>query len=146
MMVIIGAVFGSFLTCLLYRVPRHQSMWTPPSSCPVCGTCLKAVDLIPVLSWVMFRGRCRHCGKPMAKRYVLIELLSIFLAVGCFTFLPIGFGALFFYGFVLFSGVFCYFWWKCGIYAVKSVAFGFLCLGVYLLSQQPVFACSAAFY
>jgi leader peptidase (prepilin peptidase)/N-methyltransferase len=73
----IGGVFGSFLTCMLYRVPRKISLSNPPSYCPSCKEKLKGVDLIPVLSYVIFKGKCHYCKSPVSPRYMLIELLTI---------------------------------------------------------------------
>jgi len=81
LMVVFGGVFGSFLTCCLYRVPRHISLRHPASSCPSCYTTLGAKALIPVLSYLIFRGRCCYCQKPISPRYLFIELLSIFLCL-----------------------------------------------------------------
>jgi leader peptidase (prepilin peptidase)/N-methyltransferase len=72
--VLLGAALGSFLNVVLWRVPRHESIVQPPSHCPSCGTPLEPRDLVPVLSWLVLRGRCRHCGEPIAARYPLVEL------------------------------------------------------------------------
>lgn len=79
---VIGLVFGSFMTCALYRVPRGESLWYPPSQCPSCHTPLRALDLIPVVSWVVFAGKCRHCGLSISAYYTLTELVSTLLALG----------------------------------------------------------------
>jgi leader peptidase (prepilin peptidase)/N-methyltransferase len=57
-----GLAIGSFLNVVIYWVPRKESIVTPPSACPSCGTALWAPDNIPVLSWVLLRGKCRTCG------------------------------------------------------------------------------------
>lgn len=71
---VLGTVVGSFLNVVLWRVPRHESIVTPPSHCPECGTPLAARDLVPVLSWVALRGRCRTCHTSISIRYPLVEL------------------------------------------------------------------------
>ena len=70
---LLGAFFGSALHCLAYRMVRGQSWATGRSCCPICGHTLQAVDLIPVLSWIFLRGRCRHCGGKIPARYILAE-------------------------------------------------------------------------
>jgi leader peptidase (prepilin peptidase)/N-methyltransferase len=72
--IVSGAIFGSFLNVVLWRVPRGESIVTPGSHCPECGTPLRARDLIPVVSWVTLRGRCRYCGTHVSARYPLVEL------------------------------------------------------------------------
>ncbi len=78
----LGLVGGSFATMLVHRVPRGLSIVSPPSACPQCGIRLRARDLIPLLSWLIARGRCRHCGKPIGLRYLFIELAFAALGVG----------------------------------------------------------------
>lgn len=69
-----GLVVGSFLNVVVYRVPRHLSIVHPPSHCTACDARLTAVDMVPVMSWLVLRGRCRHCHAPVSARYPLIEL------------------------------------------------------------------------
>jgi leader peptidase (prepilin peptidase) / N-methyltransferase len=71
---VVGLVLGSFLNVVLWRVPRGESVVSPPSHCPACGTQLGPAELVPVLSWVVLRGRCRHCGVGISVRYPLVEL------------------------------------------------------------------------
>jgi leader peptidase (prepilin peptidase)/N-methyltransferase len=80
---VVGACFGSFVTMASYRLPREESISLPPSRCPACGTRLKVLDLIPLLSWLMQRGKCRHCGAGIHLRYPLIELVMglVFVAI-----------------------------------------------------------------
>ena len=59
---VLGAIMGSFLNVVAYRLPRHESLITPASHCPGCGTPVKPYDNIPVLSWLLLRGHCRSCG------------------------------------------------------------------------------------
>jgi len=71
-----GLVVGSFLNVVIYRVPRKESVVRPRSRCPGCGTQLAERDNIPVVSWVLLRGKCRTCGEPISARYPLVELLT----------------------------------------------------------------------
>jgi leader peptidase (prepilin peptidase) / N-methyltransferase len=68
-----GAVAGSFLSVVAHRVPRGESIVGPRSRCPGCGTQIAAYDNIPIVSWLLLRGRCRHCGERISVRYPLIE-------------------------------------------------------------------------
>jgi leader peptidase (prepilin peptidase)/N-methyltransferase len=77
-----GLAIGSFLNVVIYRVPRRESIVTPPSSCPSCGTELAARDNIPVLSWALLRGKCRTCGTPISWQYPVVELLTAGLFAG----------------------------------------------------------------
>lgn len=72
----LGLVFGSFLSALTWRLPRGDSVARGRSACPTCGHALTARDLVPVLSWLLARGRCRHCAAPVPARYPLIELTA----------------------------------------------------------------------
>ena len=74
-----GAVVGSFLNVCIHRLPRGQSIVTPRSRCPACGTPIRAVDNIPLLSFTLLRGRCRACGNPISWRYPVVEALTGFL-------------------------------------------------------------------
>jgi leader peptidase (prepilin peptidase)/N-methyltransferase len=78
-----GLLLGSFLNVVAYRLPRGESLVHPRSRCPQCETQLRAIDNIPVLSWVALRGRCHHCGAPISARYPLVELTTgaLFVAV-----------------------------------------------------------------
>lgn len=71
---LLGLLVGSFLNVVIHRVPRGESIVTPRSHCPVCHTELAPSDNMPVLSWLMLRGRCRHCSAQISGRYPLIEL------------------------------------------------------------------------
>jgi leader peptidase (prepilin peptidase)/N-methyltransferase len=78
----VGAVVGSFLNVLIYRLPREISIvMRPPSSCPSCSTPIRWFDNIPLVSWLVLRGRCRACGASISVRYPLVELSSGLLAV-----------------------------------------------------------------
>lgn len=81
---VLGLAVGSFLNVLIHRVPNKESVVRPRSRCPKCGTELASRDNIPVLSWLLLRGRCRTCGEPISARYPLIELATavLFAAAG----------------------------------------------------------------
>lgn len=76
-----GAVVGSFLNVCIYRLPLEQSVVSPGSRCMGCGTAIRWYDNIPIMSWLMLRGRCRSCKAPFSIRYPLVELLTGLLAV-----------------------------------------------------------------
>lgn len=78
-----GLVIGSFLNVVLYRLPRQQSLSNPPSRCPSCGTRIAWRDNIPVVSWLLLRGRCRVCHAAISPRYPMIEAGTavVFVAV-----------------------------------------------------------------
>jgi leader peptidase (prepilin peptidase)/N-methyltransferase len=69
-----GLIVGSFLNVVVYRLPRDESLTHPRSRCPQCATQLRAIDNVPVVSWLALRGRCAHCGAPVSARYPLVEL------------------------------------------------------------------------
>lgn len=71
---LLGLIAGSFLNVCVYRIPRSESIVFPPSRCPDCGHRLAAWELIPVLSFVLLRGRCRECGGRIPAQYPLVEL------------------------------------------------------------------------
>src|SRR5205807_6361404 len=78
---IFGAVIGSFLNVVAYRLPRSKSLVTPGSQCPGCDTPIKLYDNVPVLGWLLLRGRCRKCHAPISPRYPVVEALTAALAV-----------------------------------------------------------------
>jgi leader peptidase (prepilin peptidase) / N-methyltransferase len=69
----VGLVIGSFLNVVIWRVPRGESVVSPPSHCPGCGHEVRPRDNIPVVSWLLLRGRCRDCGTGISVRYPLVE-------------------------------------------------------------------------
>src|SRR3954468_11840869 len=71
-----GLIIGSFLNVVAYRLPRGESLAHPPSRCPSCEAPVKPYDNIPVLSWLLLRGRCRPCKAPISPRYPLVEGLT----------------------------------------------------------------------
>jgi leader peptidase (prepilin peptidase)/N-methyltransferase len=80
---VLGMVIGSFLNVCIYRIPKGESIAFPPSHCTVCNGRIKTYDLIPVLSYIWLKGRCRSCGERISIKYPLIELLTgiLFLVV-----------------------------------------------------------------
>ena len=73
---VLGLLVGSFLNVVIYRVPIGKSIVTPPSACPTCGEHIKPWDNIPVVSWLVLRGRCRNCAAPISIRYPIVELVT----------------------------------------------------------------------
>lgn len=72
---VIGLCVGSFLTVVTSRVPLGGSILAPPSSCPSCGAAIRWYDNIPVVSWILLRGRCRRCRTTIPLRYPALELV-----------------------------------------------------------------------
>jgi leader peptidase (prepilin peptidase)/N-methyltransferase len=79
---VLGAIVGSFLNVVAYRLPRHESLVTPASHCPGCDAPVKPYDNIPILSWLCLGGRCRSCSQPISPRYPLVEAATAALCVG----------------------------------------------------------------
>jgi leader peptidase (prepilin peptidase) / N-methyltransferase len=78
-----GLIIGSFLNVVAYRLPRGESLAHPGSHCPSCDAPVRAHDNIPLLSWLLLRGRCRACSAPIARRYPIVEAVTaaLFAAV-----------------------------------------------------------------
>ena len=76
---LLGLLVGSFLNVVVWRVPRGASVVSPPSACPGCGHAVRPRDNVPVLSWLLLRGRCRDCSEPISARYPLVEALTAVL-------------------------------------------------------------------
>jgi leader peptidase (prepilin peptidase)/N-methyltransferase len=79
-----GLAFGSFLNVCIYRMPRGLSVVRPGSACPNCEKSIRFYDNVPVLSWIILRGRCRQCSARITPRYAVVELLSGLLFLGCY--------------------------------------------------------------
>jgi len=103
---LVGLIVGSYLNVLIHRIPKGKSTVLPRSSCPYCQGSIAARDNIPVLSFLLLRGRCRHCQAPISWRYPIIEGLTGLLFMGCL--------------------------WKFGIYPGLVPALIFCCLMVLL--------------
>ncbi|MDP9387609.1 MAG: prepilin peptidase [Actinomycetota bacterium] len=73
---VLGLVVGSFLNVVIHRVPRKESIVRPRSRCPGCGNELAARDNVPVVSWILLKGRCRTCAEPISARYPVVELVT----------------------------------------------------------------------
>ncbi len=73
---IFGLLFGSFLNVCIYRIPKHENITTTRSHCLSCGNVIKWYDLVPVLSFILLRGKCRNCGAKLSMQYPIIELLN----------------------------------------------------------------------
>jgi len=103
---VLGLAFGSFLNVCIYRLPRGLSVVHPRSACPHCEKPIRFYDNVPVLSWIILRGRCRQCKGPITARYAVIELLT---------------GSLF---------LLCYWHFGLTLAMLKCAIFGFLLLGL----------------
>ncbi|HVF05918.1 MAG TPA: prepilin peptidase [Frankiaceae bacterium] len=79
---VFGLLIGSFLNVVVWRLPRGESLASPPSRCPRCETPIKPYDNIPVVSWLVLRGKCRRCGERISARYPLVELATGVLFAG----------------------------------------------------------------
>jgi len=94
MIAVFGLAIGSFLNVVAYRVPLGLSVVSPASACPGCGSEISARDNVPVLSWLVLRGKCRHCAEPISPRYLVVEAITavVFVAIAL-RFLPDVLGA-----------------------------------------------------
>ena len=79
---LLGLIVGSFLNVVIYRVPRQRSILRPRSACPHCNEPIAPRDNVPVVSWLLLRGHCRHCGGTIALRYPLVESATALLFAG----------------------------------------------------------------
>jgi leader peptidase (prepilin peptidase)/N-methyltransferase len=82
---LLGLALGSFLNVCIYRLPRHLSVVRPGSACPKCQNPIRFYDNIPILSWLILRGRCRNCKAHISPRYLVVELLTGALFVVCYA-------------------------------------------------------------
>jgi leader peptidase (prepilin peptidase)/N-methyltransferase len=83
---LLGLAFGSFLNVCIYRLPLGLSVVTPRSACPRCKRLIAFYDNLPVISWLILRGRCRHCKVRISPRYLFVELLTAALFFGCYAY------------------------------------------------------------
>ena len=90
----IGASVFSFLNVVIYRLPRHKQFTLGKSMCTSCGHKLAANDLVPIVSWLSLKGKCRYCGEPISIRYTVVELIGGVSAVACTLILGIKIWAL----------------------------------------------------
>ena len=92
---VLGLAIGSFLNVVIYRVPRHESLVSPPSHCPRCDSAILNRHNVPVLGWLVLRGRCHRCALPISVRYPLVEAATglafagLTVAVGLSLALPV---------------------------------------------------------
>ncbi len=90
-----GAIVGSFLNVVIHRVPNEESIIFPNSACPKCKQPIKPYDNLPILSWLILGGKCRHCKEKISPRYPAVELLTaalfvlVFWQIGFNLFLPV---------------------------------------------------------
>jgi leader peptidase (prepilin peptidase) / N-methyltransferase len=91
----LGSIVGSFLNVVIHRVPNEESVVFPNSACPQCKNSIKPYDNIPILSWLILRGKCRNCKNPISPRYPAVEFLTgllfllVFWQIGFNWFLPV---------------------------------------------------------
>ena len=92
---VLGSSVGSFINVVVYRLPRQWlhskaqiSLWRPASHCPKCKQALRWQDLLPVISWLLLRGRCRDCHSPISARYPLVEFFSALVSLTLIFFFP----------------------------------------------------------
>jgi leader peptidase (prepilin peptidase)/N-methyltransferase len=97
---VFGICIGSFLNVCIYRLPESKSIVHPRSMCPRCGTLIASYDNIPILSYMVLRGKCRYCGARISLRYPVIECISGIFAVGVFLKYGLSFEALIYFTFI----------------------------------------------
>jgi leader peptidase (prepilin peptidase)/N-methyltransferase len=107
-----GFAFGSFLNVCISRIPRDQSIIQPPSHCGACSSPIRWYDNVPLVSWIVLRGRCRHCTARISARYPAVELLTALL----FTYCYLSFG------------------WT--LLTLKFCVFGFLLIGLIFMDAE----------
>jgi leader peptidase (prepilin peptidase)/N-methyltransferase len=88
---LLGAIIGSFLNVCIYRLPRKESIVFPPSRCPHCGKRLAPLDMVPIISFFLLRGRCRYCQSAISPRYPLVETLTGVAFASAFFYLGFNF-------------------------------------------------------
>lgn len=93
---IFGLVLGSFLNVCIYRLPLKRSIIHPPSNCPECGEKIAFYDNMPLMSYILLWGKCRHCRRPIPVRYPLVELITGLLSISLFMKYGLGYDYLIF--------------------------------------------------
>ena len=78
---VVGLAIGSFLNVVVHRVPRGESVVSPPSSCPTCSNAIRPRDNVPVAGWLLLKGKCRDCRTPISPRYPMVEAATAALFV-----------------------------------------------------------------
>jgi leader peptidase (prepilin peptidase)/N-methyltransferase len=104
----LGLAFGSFLNVCIYRLPLGLSVVTPRSACPRCKRPIAFYDNLPIVSWLLLRGRCRHCKAGISPRYLLVELLTGALFFSCYAYFGLSLATLKYcvFGFLVFGLIF----------------------------------------
>src|SRR5271155_2046012 len=105
---LLGLAFGSFLNVCIYRLPLGLSVVAPRSACPRCKRPIAFYDNVPVVSWLLLRGRCRHCKAGISPRYLLVELLTGALFLSCYAYFGLSLATSKYcvFGFLLFGLIF----------------------------------------
>ncbi|RUM88206.1 MAG: prepilin peptidase [Thermovibrio sp.] len=93
---IFGLLVGSFLNVCIHRIPKGESVVWPPSRCPKCGERIKPYDNIPILSYIILRGRCRNCGEKISLKYPIVELITGILTLGVFCKFGLSFDSIYY--------------------------------------------------
>lgn len=88
---ILGLLIGSFLNVCIYRIPKKESIILPPSHCVSCDTKLQPLDLVPIFSYLFYRGKCRYCGEGISPQYPIVELISGLIFILLFWRFGLGF-------------------------------------------------------
>lgn len=102
---VLGLCFGSFVNALVWRLHAKKDWVKERSICPNCKHVLAPLDLIPVISWVALRGKCRYCKKPISWQYPIVELITAALFVGSYIFWPVPFNNFQIIQFIIWLGV-----------------------------------------
>ena len=140
---IFGSIIGSFLNVCIYRLPKGKSVINPPSSCPKCAKFIRWYDNVPLISYIVLRGRCRSCKDRISLRYFIVELITALVLTALFTV------------FGLSPKFFAYSIMSCGLIVATFVDFeiseipdevsmGGLVVGLVLSASMPSIFCAAS--